>query len=551
MTVKINIEDNAAIESLKKFICNNVELSKLEEKYKKFNIFDCLGVNKQELKHSNFLAWLFNPRLNQGIGDFFVKEFLKNVLINDQNPPSKNKPSVFDIDCFDMTDIEVIREYKNIDIFILDEKNKFLCVIENKIYSKENNNQCQNYHKAIEEKEKFKEYKKLYVYLKPTLDDDISDKSFIPIEYKEIINILSNIISRKMVNQNLLIVLQDYKDLLNRDILKDEDKKKLCSEIYKKHKNSIKLLNNICINNEELQTKICDKIHKKIKEKGFIIFKEKNKRWINFTHNSLRKYEKYFSFVINNDTKKNFIVDIRFKVDNEVSAELKNIYKNCRTKENVINKIIDEDTNEKENYLYYEGKIEEKLNKIDEYLSEEKIKDIKSVLEKKYPNIKDQNRSQEVKGEFEHGKGTDKEDISNSVKEIYRKVYKNHKQAIDIIIDNININDLQYALSRFLIEYLESIDYKIEKYNTRNISFRRKSNSEICFYIVNNTNNENNGYIKIRQNNNKWEDILTKDDFKTLPEEFEYNDCEIPDACKEKIKKILNNYLSKDKTYKV
>lgn len=98
---------------------------------------------------------------------------------------------------------------------------------------------------------------------------------------------------------------------------------------------------------------------------------------------------------------------------------------------------------------------------------------------------------------------------------------------------------------------MESIDYKIEKYNTRNISFRRKSNSEICFYIVNNTNNENNGYIKIRQNNNKWEDILTKDDFKTLPEEFEYNDCEIPDACKEKIKKILNNYLSKDKTYKV
>ena len=68
--------DNDLKKCLQDFICDNPELEQLEEYYNEFNIFDCVGMGKQEIKHSNFLSWLFNPKETHGMGDFFIKEFL-------------------------------------------------------------------------------------------------------------------------------------------------------------------------------------------------------------------------------------------------------------------------------------------------------------------------------------------------------------------------------------------------------------------------------------------------------------------------------------------
>jgi hypothetical protein len=48
-------EDRTALE---KFVTNNQELERLEALLAEFNIFEAIGVVRQELRHSDFLAFL-------------------------------------------------------------------------------------------------------------------------------------------------------------------------------------------------------------------------------------------------------------------------------------------------------------------------------------------------------------------------------------------------------------------------------------------------------------------------------------------------------------
>lgn len=48
-------------ERLEQFVIDNPELEQLEDLLAKFNIFDVLKLQRQEIRHSNFLAWLFDP----------------------------------------------------------------------------------------------------------------------------------------------------------------------------------------------------------------------------------------------------------------------------------------------------------------------------------------------------------------------------------------------------------------------------------------------------------------------------------------------------------
>ena len=60
-------------------------LKGLENDFSKFNIFDCLKLTRAEIRHSTFLAWLLDPNETHGLNDFFLKEFLKKILKNNEN----------------------------------------------------------------------------------------------------------------------------------------------------------------------------------------------------------------------------------------------------------------------------------------------------------------------------------------------------------------------------------------------------------------------------------------------------------------------------------
>lgn len=62
-------------EALEKFIIDNKNLEELEKKISRFNIFESVGMVRQEIKHSNFIQFLLSPSEKHRLGDIFLKSF--------------------------------------------------------------------------------------------------------------------------------------------------------------------------------------------------------------------------------------------------------------------------------------------------------------------------------------------------------------------------------------------------------------------------------------------------------------------------------------------
>ncbi|WP_008316520.1 PD-(D/E)XK nuclease family protein [Leptolyngbya sp. PCC 6406] len=65
---------------LERFIVDNQDLEELEAKIFRFNIFEAVGMVRQEIKHSNFIQFLLNPAEKHQLDDLFLKELLIEVL---------------------------------------------------------------------------------------------------------------------------------------------------------------------------------------------------------------------------------------------------------------------------------------------------------------------------------------------------------------------------------------------------------------------------------------------------------------------------------------
>ncbi|OLA74973.1 MAG: hypothetical protein BHW62_04920 [Acinetobacter sp. CAG:196_36_41] len=248
---------------LENFICDK-ELKELEQKFDKFNIFDCLRLTRTEIRHSNFLAWLLDPNETHGLSDYFLKEFLKKIIINNKkiietineknikleayNSDNNEMivehyfiPSVFDIDCWSMQNTEILREHENIDLLIVDETNKFVFVIENKVDTCQHDNQLTKYRTYVDEHYPSEQYKKLYVYLKP--QSEKVELPYIYVSYSLIKEILDEIIKDKKLNNEVMTSIEHYKYIIERDFMQKDEISEICRKIYKKHKKAIELIN--------------------------------------------------------------------------------------------------------------------------------------------------------------------------------------------------------------------------------------------------------------------------------------------------------------------
>jgi hypothetical protein len=248
--------ERALLESL---IVENENLEKLESKLAQFNIFEAIGVVRQELRHSNFLAFLLNPSENHRLDDIFLKRFLKRVLLEEYEPTDEKytKVSPVDIDIADFTDADVRREWQNIDILIHSPRNKLVCAIENKIDAGESIDQLIKYQRTV--KEEFKDCRAILIYLTP-VGELPSQKNWRIYNYSKIAEIIDSIcISYKStLGTDIYTLMTHYSTLIRRHIVSDSEVAELCRKIYTKHKQALDL---IFEHRPDLQSEIATKIH--------------------------------------------------------------------------------------------------------------------------------------------------------------------------------------------------------------------------------------------------------------------------------------------------
>jgi hypothetical protein len=78
--------------ALEEFVVNNPELEELETVLGQFNIFEALGAVRQELRHTDFLAFLLNPSQNHGLRDYFTKRFIQKAIISHKEKMQAGSP---------------------------------------------------------------------------------------------------------------------------------------------------------------------------------------------------------------------------------------------------------------------------------------------------------------------------------------------------------------------------------------------------------------------------------------------------------------------------
>lgn len=239
------MEDELTIENIRDEIIkfkNDPDFQKLENFYYSKSFSEILGVSRREISHSGFVGWLLNNMESHNLGDFPIRKFL-DIVLKYSNNKLKNNLELYNSLVTEDYEIErvyierekAISKVGRLDIFveltllISDEQQKVKLIIENKVESKENNDQTNNYfnhfNPLLEEDEVI-----IYIYLTPisTLElieleePECNCKEFIQINYQSIVDYLIEPALNQNISSRTKSILTEYLKSLSQPSIDDE-----------------------------------------------------------------------------------------------------------------------------------------------------------------------------------------------------------------------------------------------------------------------------------------------------------------------------------------
>lgn len=209
--------------------------TKSDRKMSEHNIFKILRMEDFEIRHSNFLAWLFDCKTNGAIKQNFTILFLKLL-----KKKCKNNSQVLDDLINNLKeDYCVKREDKFKDIMFEFQNLKCVIVIENKIYSTEHNNQLKRYYDEVQKNEKFADYNKFFCYLTLNGDEPIDSfdkQTWVNVSYEEILQILLKLKETVNLKNEPQLILNNYIEILEEKTEKTMNRIKEYFKLYENNK---------------------------------------------------------------------------------------------------------------------------------------------------------------------------------------------------------------------------------------------------------------------------------------------------------------------------
>jgi hypothetical protein len=224
-----------ARKALEALFVEDEEFKELESEAGRFNLFQVANIGRRELVHSDCLAYFFDPAANHGFGTIVLDRFLWTIA---ENAPLDR----LDFHLASTSDVEVLREWKLIDILIQFPTDRIVIAIENKVDSSEHSNQLQRYAESVAVS--FKGWTILKLFL--TIEgDSASCEDWDCLAYAKILRCLkdaSKTLNRRNVNGNAVSFLNQYTDNLERFVMPKSKISELCLSLYAKHKQAIDLI---------------------------------------------------------------------------------------------------------------------------------------------------------------------------------------------------------------------------------------------------------------------------------------------------------------------
>lgn len=246
------------------------------------NIFRALAVSRMEIRHSNFLAYLFDPQENHGLRDIVLRKFLRDIFADTRSVGR----TLFDADILDWGAIEIRREWRNIDILIILPED--VIAIENKVDTSDHSNQLARYRKIVEEN--FQHKKQHFVYLTPfgnDPDDQSESEIWMNYSYIQIAEIIERILTlyHESFAEKVLHYLRDYLTTLKRELLMNDDLNELAVKVYQSHRAAFDF---IFENRPDPASQLYPYFEKALVDAGFVMG-SRNKGYARFTSKSLKE----------------------------------------------------------------------------------------------------------------------------------------------------------------------------------------------------------------------------------------------------------------------
>lgn len=241
-----NMENNFTLEQIRDEIIkfkHDPDFQELEKLYYSKSFSEILGVSRREISHSNFLVWLLDHTESHGLGEFSIKKFLDIILIFSNHKPESAHANLYNAFATEDYKIEKaviksefsIQNFGRLDIYIeltitiAEQPYNIKLIVENKVESKENNDQTHRYFKHFSSNQKENEVI-IYIYLTPisTLElielteAECSCKEFIQINYQSIVDYLIEPALKLNISEWTKNILTEYLNSLSQPAINNE-----------------------------------------------------------------------------------------------------------------------------------------------------------------------------------------------------------------------------------------------------------------------------------------------------------------------------------------
>ncbi len=259
---------NNESEVLEKFLLDIDCLKKLDEWKDNFNIFDILKITHTEIRHSNVLAWLLNPNENHHLGDAFLREFIKALVLKKYFVHEESLRLLTQ----NLYSFTVLREFNHMDLILVSNDEKTVYIIENKIFANESKNQLQNYIEISSNV--FPDYTKIFVFLTPDGNESSKPDTWKPLSYEELIISLENVMDNAVISEEVKAFINNFIYSVRRNVMGEKDPKlvSICNEIYNKHREALNLIyQNVNIDKSQDLAIICGVLQEYYKNEKIIL----------------------------------------------------------------------------------------------------------------------------------------------------------------------------------------------------------------------------------------------------------------------------------------
>lgn len=228
---------------LDRFLVDNDDLDALDARLAPFNLFEVLGIERAEVRHSNVLAWLLDPAGTHGLGDIVLRRFLSR-LRRDHDDLGAARSGAH-VELMDLSDVEVRREWRFIDVLVVHRVEKWCLLIENKIRARESRGQLARYRRAVDEE--FDGFQAVSVFLTLEGDEASEDgqaQKFVAVDYAEVVDLVARLFEqrRSRVPLEAAVLLDHWIRTMRRMLMVDDEIIELCRRIYRTHREAIELI---------------------------------------------------------------------------------------------------------------------------------------------------------------------------------------------------------------------------------------------------------------------------------------------------------------------